>query len=154
MNKSAIESAIESVSESDDEYTSENQEEEYDEFGNSINSSSSEKNNDIKSIIREVPLPPPPKVLPSRTVFNSENDCGRSMRRKYNRRNIIEVAKHIQSVGLSPDHPDASEYNRCTQRDLKKDYDETFSRGYEFQKAQSLRDKKIHQEHLEKINKK
>ena len=150
MNKSSIES----VSESDDEFTSESQEEEYDEFGNSINSSSSEKNNDIKSIIREVPLPPPPKALPSRTVFNSENDCGRSMRRKYNRRKIIEVAKHLESVGLSPDHPGASDYNHCSSTDFKKDYDQTFSRGYEYQKAQSLRDKKIHQEHLEKINKK
>lgn len=150
MNKSAIKS----VSESDDEYTSESQEEEYDEFGNSINSSSSQNSKDIKSFISDSELPPPPKALPSRAIFNSENDCGRGMRRKYNRNQKIEVAKHIQSVGLSPDHPNASEYNRCTNRDFKKEYDQTFSRGYEFQKAQRLRDKKIHQENLEKINKK
>jgi hypothetical protein len=150
MNKSSIESSIES----DEEYTSESQEEEYDEFGNSINSSSSEKNNDIKSIIREVPLPPPPKVLPSRAVFNSENDYGRCMRRKYNRQQTINTRKHIESVGLSLDHPNASEYTRCTNLDLKKEQDDTFSRGQQFQKAQSLRDKKIHQEYLEKINQK
>ena len=147
-NKSANKSAIESVSESDDEYTSEN-EEEYDEFGNSINSSK-----DIKSFISDSELPPPPKALPSRCIFNSQDDCGRGMRRKYNRNQKIEVARHIQSVGLSADHPDASEYNRCTHRDFKKEYEQTFSRGQEFQKAQSLRDKKLHQEQLEKINNK
>jgi hypothetical protein len=126
-------------------------EDELDEFGNIINVKSV-KNNDMQSLITE--LPPAPTPLPSRAVFNSENDYGRGMRRKYNRRQIIEVNRHIQSVGLIPEHPNASEYSRCTKIDFKKQYDETFSRGYEFQKARSIRDKKIHQENLEKINKK
>ncbi len=127
-------------------------EDELDEFGNSINISSNKNDNDIKSSISELPPPPPP--LPSRAIFNSENDYGRGMRRKYNRKLNIDIAKDLVNVGLSPQHPNAPEYSRCTHTDYKKQYDETFTRGQSFQKAQSIRDKKIYQENLEKINKK